>query len=396
MKLLEQHHEKLSQLLKYQNQHPGIISSDTTTGTKPTEHQVLPPATSQAPDASPYRPASQNLPAAHRPAREVSSSIASNLASARGIPSNGQRRNGQASSPVLAQQHAEGKILSPPRRSKLADPPLQAQRDARRSEKTRGSIQHAPPSSAGSADRNVPDSKEKLLAQDEPPKSDEPFQRFYTAFESVFNKLSAPLAFAGLPLTAEESTPATTAQAKNPKSRKRATADPEYSQLFSKATLQALRDEPGGGMNAAESFYVVPTTGGTMPYASILARHGAAHAHLERDNTGLSEDIDEFVDARETPGPPSPLITRGKRGNSSIGPAGKTMEELHLENESLRGVLDEMSRRLWQFEMGAQMGSVALHQSIRASLRQSPAASVAGGEGDSKLKALEEKVKALE
>lgn len=56
------------------------------------------------------------------------------------------------------------------------------------------------------------------------------------------------------------------------------------------------------------------------------------------------------------------------------------MEELRLENEGLRAVLDEMSRRLWQFEMGAQMGGVALHQSIRASLRQSsPVASEAGG-----------------
>ena len=57
------------------------------------------------------------------------------------------------------------------------------------------------------------------------------------------------------------------------------------------------------------------------------------------------------------------------------------MEELQLENESLRGVLDEMSRRLWQFEMGAQMGSVALQQSIRASLNRNHPSGGGGGGG---------------
>ena len=110
-----------------------------------------------------------------------------------------------------------------------------------------------------------------------------------------------------------------------------------------------------------------------MPYASILTRHqhhsGGHHSRsLSRDSTALSEDIDEFVDARESPGSESPVMSRTKKG----GPNQKSMEELQLENESLRGVLDEMSRRLWQFEMGAQMGSVALHQSIRASLNRGP------------------------
>ena len=67
----------------------------------------------------------------------------------------------------------------------------------------------------------------------------------------------------------------------------------------------------------------------------------------------------------------SPVMSRTRKGGSG-GPNQKSMEELQLENESLRGVLDEMSRRLWQFEMGAQMGSVALHQSIRASLNRGP------------------------
>lgn len=68
----------------------------------------------------------------------------------------------------------------------------------------------------------------------------------------------------------------------------------------------------------------------------------------------------EFVDARETPQPPSPeLVRRGGAGN------GKTMEELTLENTAMRELLDVLSKRLAQFEMGSQQQSQALYQSFR-------------------------------
>lgn len=113
-----------------------------------------------------------------------------------------------------------------------------------------------------------------------------------------------------------------------------------------------------------------------MPYASMVARGGHFHG-LERDGLRKSEDLDEFVDARETPGPPSPMLTRG--GKKVAGANNKSMEELQLENEGLRALLDNVSRRLFEFEMGAQTSSIALHQSIKASMKQSPAASLAGG-----------------
>lgn len=215
------------------------------------------------------------------------------------------------------------------------------------------------------------------------PKTDEPFQRFYSTFESLFSKLSAPLAFAGLPLSSDTPPPAGPAQStkQHPKSSERATADPEYSRLFSPAALRAVREEPGNtNLGAAESFYVVPTTGGTMPYASILARDRHNYPGLERDGTRNSEDMDEFVDARETPGPPSPLMMRssGKSGAKVAGHNNKTMEELQLENEGLRSYLDNVTRRLHEFEVGAQASSFAFQQSIKASMRQSPATSQAG------------------
>jgi len=223
------------------------------------------------------------------------------------------------------------------------------------------------------------------------PKTEEPFQRFYSTFESLFSKLSAPLAFAGLPLIPEEPSQPQKAPTKRPtRPDERATAEPDYSRLFSKAALRAVREEPGGdNLGAAESFYVVPTTGGTMPYASILVR-GGHFAGLESDGTRNSEDLEEFVDARETPGPPSPLMTRGGR---KVAGSSKTMEELQLENAKLRDTLDNVTNRLWQFEVGAQTSSAALHQSIRASMRQSPAASVVGGPDGERMDKLEEQLK---
>jgi len=127
-----------------------------------------------------------------------------------------------------------------------------------------------------------------------------------------------------------------------------------------------------------------------MPYASILAR-GGHFPSFDRDGTRTSEDLDEFVDARETPGPPSPHMTRSSK---RVAGSTKTMEELHLENEGLRALLDNVSRRLFEFEMGAQTSSIALHQSIRASMKQSPAASVAGGgDAEGRMSLLEEQLK---
>lgn len=115
-----------------------------------------------------------------------------------------------------------------------------------------------------------------------------------------------------------------------------------------------------------------------MPYASILARDRHNFPALERDGTRNSEEMDEFVDARETPGPPSPLIMRSGKTVPMVAGGNKTMEELQLENTGLRSSLDNVTKRLYEFEMGAQASSFALHQSIKASMRQSPGASQAG------------------
>ncbi len=159
----------------------------------------------------------------------------------------------------------------------------------------------------------------------------------------------------------------------------------------------------GGPFGGAESFYVVPTTGGTISYADILARaqqeaHRQSNTNTNDRSATANEEHpdDEFVDARETPQPASPLLSRRPK------PGTKTMEELTLENEALRALADHLSRRLLEFEMGAQTSSLALQRSIRA--MQSPAASQAGGtrekdrdrESDTKVVQLEERLRAME
>lgn len=407
LKLLEQHHEKLAQLLKFQSAHPASLPVEATHESKPLQEQNPTPTAGKSPSSSSYRPQALNPPSIHTPQREIGSSIASNLASARGIPSNRQRRPSPAAS--LSAQPAEGKHLSSPRKSKLGETDSRAsQISPSKPSDNINKPSSTPPISL--AANSEPKSKGSTLPA--APRNDEPFQRFYATFENLFSKLSAPLAFAGLPLNVDEpqpppaSKPSTTLSLAKPEER--ATADPDFTKIYSKAALRAVREEnggPGSGspFGEAESFYVVPTTGGTISYADILARAQQEAVRYTGKNVNDSSSTvneehldDEFVDARETPQPASPMLTRRPK------PGTKTMEELTLENEALRALADHLSRRLLEFEMGAQTSSLALQRSIRA--MQSPAASQAGGtrerarekEGDARVAQLEEQVRQME
>ena len=218
-----------------------------------------------------------------------------------------------------------------------------------------------------------------------PPPTDEPFQRFYSTFAPLLSALSAPLAFAGLPLgldnhsSPDAPAPAHDTTTNTKPSKPSITAslsdNPDYTRAFSRAALRALNSERGGGYPTHESFYVVPTSGHTTSYADILARTQREAAKGLAVHGEAAEEA-EFVDARETPQPPSPEMARGKGG-------GKTMEELTLENAAMRDLLDVLSKRLAQFEMGSQSQSQALYQSFRMmklSQNQSPATRVGTGE----------------
>ncbi|KAI4277095.1 MAG: hypothetical protein L6R38_005506 [Xanthoria sp. 2 TBL-2021] len=430
LKLLEQHHQKLADLIKFRTAHP-IPPNTSNTAEQQLQGHADSPAPQQPREGSPYRSQSHVVPL---PQRDISSSIASNLASARGIPSNRQKRSQQS---PLAPQTAKPEAPNPQRRSKLIEGTYQNRSpQPQKSQRTASTDSNSTTASLLSTSnlQNYPPPTEPA-----PPKSDEPFQRFYSTFESLFSKLSAPLAFAGLPLnpdtdpstptppssTVDSSKPLASQKdrlATNPpkpssssrralEASQRVSADPDYKNLFSRAALRAVADEHGpGSVGANESFYVVPTSGHTLAYADILARQHRerrrdhdAQTRRSGDNSDDGEfDGDEelFVDARETPGPPSPEMNRRRgKGKAAANIGTKTMEELQLENEAMKALLDQTSRRLLEFEMSAQTSSVALARSIRQlnmhNNEGNGAGNSGGGNGNGSKEA-EEKMRAME
>lgn len=378
MKLLEKHHENLAQLLKFRISHPQ--SPEAIPAEPKLAEQGAFSSLSPLPrELSSYRSPPPNLLSPHLPQREISSSIASNLASARGIPSSRQRKSTPAS--LIVPQYSENRVLSTSSKSR-SNETAKAPYHGAPSENVQGVHQKQPLLKASAAEPVQSSSPSRLatnskFTEDSPSsRNDEPFQRFYTTVENLFSTLSAPLAFAGLPLNIGEPAisipnPSASALTKTEEQQPPPT-DPEFSKIFSRAALRALREEHGGAatggpFNGAESFYVVPTTGGTISYAEILARaqqdatrHGNKNTKGYNPSNSDEQLDDEFVDARETPQPASPVSSRRPK------PGTKTMEELQLENEALRALADKVCRRLFEFEMGAQTSSLALQRSIRA------------------------------
>ena len=397
---------------------------DTLGGANPSEktENTEPPTTlkTSSPPESQIRPLSTQMKSPHgRP-----SSIASNLASARGIPSS-QRDRPQPVSPTLTAQQVGGRLshyedgrLSPEKH-------LRSSASRRQSEVNKSRRVKSPPTSSTIESKEVRKSnKEQTSIHDNQRRqaersSDESFQRFFSTFDTLFSKLSAPLAFAGLPLSLGDDRNESKANTTGKEgSWHHAAAHSDVNKYFSKSTIHALKDEHGSKspFGPGESFYVVPSTGGTYSYAGILTRgkedDQQQSPHLLNNVTEESEEgsgsFDHFVDASEVPTPSSPRAMRSRPPglrrhnssslkNSSRSTTGrKTMEELHLENTALRQLLDTQSRRLQMWEASAQSQSQALAQSFRAlheytptvqpsTINQDPTGSVAnatGGGGD--------------
>ncbi|KAK3353569.1 hypothetical protein B0T25DRAFT_215713 [Lasiosphaeria hispida] len=409
--LLEQHHKRLSELLKLpldtksqQSSAEGDIPEEDekdTSGENDGTSKSSKPSKAGSTSTVASHPTAKPVPTLPHPrrypGRELSSSIASNLASARGIKS---KYRGQPLIPSVSNDQAPGSLEVRPRRdgplrNKASDPMDSSRKPS-----------WIPPTQQGIKEDALESSKTDQ-ANPAPSQSEEGFYRFYSTFGSLINKLSAPLAFAGLPLIAEDTVPeaspppAPTPEPVLPKrSRPKSSAttagpDPELSKIFSRATLRALARDGHGG----DSFYVVPTSGHTASYASILnhenkeKRRMAASIHEGGDPSGalgLDDDDDDFVDAREMQ---VPLISPGLSSASASGGFRKrfapksrserelqnVVEELHTENAGLKEMLDKLSKRLHAFELNSQSTHLALAQSIRLQRPGSPMSFSSGG-----------------
>ncbi|KAL2263784.1 hypothetical protein VTK26DRAFT_5191 [Humicola hyalothermophila] len=405
LRLLEQHHKRLSELLKLPVDPPSQSSVDSDIpeeyekqgGDKDDSKGVQQPKeTPAAKQATPVKPR-PTLSHQRYPGRNLSSSIASNLASARGIKA---RYTTQPLTPSVSNDQAPGSFDVRPRKEGSAKSRHQDAPDLSRK-----------PSWVPPVIKEDTVSEEPEPKPSSPSPGDDGFSRFYSTFGSLINRLSAPLAFAGLPLVSDEPSPAPNPTVppepphRKPQHRFSASAvvEPDLSKIYSRATLRSLgRDGHGPG----DSFYVVPTSGHTASYASILnhenkeKRRMAASMNRPHADDGSNndnednEDEDDFVDARESQqagpsgagagAPLSPAFRRRLGRSRSEKELRNVIEELQLENASLKDVLDKVSRRLHAFELNSQSSHLALAQSLRLQHPEgSPmsASGVAGGQG---------------
>ena len=164
------------------------------------------------------------------------------------------------------------------------------------------------------------------------------------------------LAFTALPLT-DNPEPDSPTSSRSQKTSARASDYPDVKSLISPAALNALQRH--GNIGPGESFYIIPTSGGTASYANIVTRE-QRYARRQHQLSNISEDdAAEFVDAHETQPSRPP-----NRGLISV-----REEELQLENDTLKQVLDQVSHRLQAFESHAQDASMAALTQSMASVR---------------------------
>jgi hypothetical protein len=381
LNLLEQQHRRLGHILKSRHENPTTkvetaaeaasaqLKSEAVSKGNSISSQVTAEGSPSAQEAVSSPPRLARPPRAT--ARDLSSSIASNLASARGIPRD-RLKKPTPITPTVSAQHAGGNFareLAGPYGRISGERPDNARKPS-----------WAPPASA---------EEEKSNVQAEAVSSDAPFQHFYSTFESLMSKLSAPLAFAGLPLISPTA-PKSPSIANVTKSRRPQTppissnAPVDYSQLISRAALNAVRDGPAHH-NPAESFYVVPTTGGTISYAEVMSRaeREQASGHHQRTLSGISEATsDSFVDARSTILDPTSKRPSSRKGPASNGNDARIIEEQGMQIDALKRHIDALSKRLHIFELSSQSSTAALAQSIR-SLPRSPGVTPENSRGKS-------------
>ncbi|KAI0599417.1 hypothetical protein F4775DRAFT_551312 [Biscogniauxia sp. FL1348] len=399
LKLLEQHHQRLSELLQAPlrpSTHPASENDSQVEEKDDAGSATTSTAASGKSDAAcgaaseksaPPMPTLTKQP--RYPSRDLGASIASNLASARGIRS---KYRSQPLNPSVSNTEAPGNMEA-------------ASRRARSRTKMQNMLENSDKPTATSGPEKSTGSYDKTSTSPQTTSSDEGFSRFYSAFGSIINRISAPLAFAGLPLISEDqqqpSEEPAPAPAPEPPVQKRnrlkpspaVLAEPDLRKIYSKAALRAVTRD---GQFTNDSFYVVPTSGHTASYASILTyadkekrRMGASGMHGDVGSIPGDGDEDDFVDARESQVPPSlhhsPSLRKrgaGPKGyhhhNASSSSAASDrelanlVEELFLENKSLKDMLDKLSKRLHAFESMSQNSGMRLAESMRLMRPGSP------------------------
>ena len=367
MRLLEEQHQKLARIIRSHNDAPSTETGEANIiARKDVDASRQATVTPERSGNGRAKPTTSALAAARMgsQARDSSPSLAREIASRRGIPQTGKTHPSPAA-------QARARQLSP-----------ESQRRSRPS-----SSSNIPPSVVDSQ-ASLAEARRIKKAQD-----DEGFAKFYSQITAgTMSKLSAALAFAGLPLTADDVKPDVASKT----GTVRASHEPDVKKIFSKAALNAVEEEHrqrgtlGPGFGPAESFYVVPPFAHTKAYSHVV-RGGRSDALGE-------DDEDAFVDAREAQGPPSPKHSRNPSATqrTAFG-KGRTAEELELENSTLKQTLEGLANRLADFEAHAQDASMAALTQSMMSTRPPPGRSTRRKDSDaSGSQAMAERLRLLE
>lgn len=383
LRLLEEHHKRLSSLLKSSSDPAAClaVSTDKIPGLPTVSSKDFNPSPEdnvpRSKQEGATRQRSPTPPVRNfHPARDLTSSIASNLASARGIRS----RQGQAASPTLSKDQAPGSFDTKYRKDGTLSKSM-----------THSEMTNKPPLiPLSNSSASVPANEPIHTSRDRRPNEDGYF-KFTNAFGNLVNVLSAPLAYAGLPLNPNE--PTANPQSVEPTGGRRSKvkqtqsrtelAQPDINNIYSPAAINALGLK---GTLATDSFYVVPTSGHTLSYANILSyaekekRRKEAHRGLgEIDNIIEEPEDDDFVDARESQAPLLSPAARSRVGKTQgEKDLHNAVEELYMENQNLKEMLDKVSMRLHAFEASAQSSGMALAESMRLMRSSSPGATSSG------------------
>lgn len=273
--------------------------------------------------APPTYPFAGATGAPHYPARlqKSASSLATNLASARGIP---------------LVRPAAGSTTSTSRRRRPSAPSAS---DLPTSSKPTTSPLNLIP----------PDQPQSLASQDAS------FTRFYSSLNSLITKIGSPftasLAFTGLPVGPD---------AKDTEAVPIDVLPKGYTQGRGRGRNLGQNDTAGG-----ESFYVVPYSGGTMSYAGVV----------QRDSPDDDQDA-ETRSVRRSRTYPSPGaganspthrgLEREKDELARFAGHDKTLEELQLENSTLRRTLEQLSRNMSKWQKKTRESEMELKSSIMA------------------------------
>ena len=320
-------------------------------------------------------PSPTRSPNQRRPPQELRSSIASNLATARGIPSTQQRGARQASSTLATRSPAQTAL------EKNISPNRSTSRES--DELARSTVANANKDVMHTIDPQDINASHDARMHSQPTQSDA-FQKFYSSFEGLFTKLSAPLAFSGLPLTQTDEPKITEEAISDPGRATTSSTNLDLNEHFSRAALNAIRNgqDQRGAVN--DSFFVVPTSGGTISYARMLSRE----ERRAREQAGDTVDTQEHPQLPDQP-------DKGNRLSEISRKTNKTVEELEIENDSLKKLTDKLSDRLHKWELSSQRQTTALQQSMRL-MHQNPTDSASGGRGtendNKRIKELEKKV----